>query len=499
MSARVLLVEDDADHADLIGGALGDAGHEVRHVRSAAEAQAVLDRGEADVVLLDYTLGGESSFGVLDHARAAATLVPVVVLTGRDSEELVVEAMRLGAADFLVKSFDRSFLRVLPLYVSKNLERSRLARALSASESARMRSERYRRLVLDSLDATVVGVDELFRVTDANRAWPVLAATLGLRAGAADPSGRRLDDLLGPGPLTDVLNEFRTALALGEADVLRGEVTCGALELEVEATPLVAADRGEGVVFVLSDVTERNRARRDEVALSSRLADANEELDRLVKARGALVSAVSRELRSPAQSIGGFARMLAGGALGELSERAARGAEVVGRGAERLARLADDLDYLGHRPAAGEGTLRPVDPVSVMESALSVGAEDRKARKVRVLREWPGDLPPVRADKERLTALLATLVADVVDEAGPRSSIGARIRAADGGRRVEFQLDAEGARGGAAATDLATEVARETARRHGGRLDVLDPASAGRQGRGGWRLVLPGAATEAAS
>lgn len=480
------MVEDNPDHADLIGGALEDADHHVIYVSSAPAAREAVGRGGHDLMLLDYTLGVETGFDVLRHAREVRPDLPVVVLTGRDDEELVLEAMQLGAADFLVKSFDRSFMRVLPLYVSKNLERSRLALALVDSEAARQRSEAYLRLLMDSLDAAVLGVDEMFQVTDSNAAWTALAGSLG--ADATDPVGRRLDDLLGPGPLTAVLNEQRTALALGEDDVLRASATVSSVELEVEATPLVAADRGDGVVFVLTDVTERNRARREEAALTVRLAEANEELDRLAQARGSLVTGVSRELRSPAQSIGGFAKMLASGALGALPAKAVQAAEVVGRGAERLGQLAEDLNYLA--TPAGEG-LPPADPAHIVEAALALGADDRRARKIRVRRAWADELPAIRADRPRLTSALALLIADVADDARDRSSLVVQIVAPSPGDPddglVAVKIEAEGAVGKGSA-DLRMVVAQETLRRHDAGLTATD---GGTGGRGGWKLTLP--------
>ncbi len=482
--ARVLLVEDNPDHADLIGGALTDAGHEVRHVLGGDEARAEMDDRSLDLLLLDYTLTGETGFDVLRHARSVRPELPVVLLTGRDDEELVLEAMHLGAADFLVKSFDRSFMRVLPLYVAKNLERARLGQALALSEVARERSEAYLRLLMDSLDAAVLGVDDLFQVTDANRAWADLAVRLGAPAG--DPVGRRLDQLVGEGSLRATLNAQRTALALGEAAILRREVSvsgpAGDLELEVESTPLAQPGRGDGVVFVLTDVTERHRARREEAEMSRRLSTANEELERLVKARGALVTGVSRELRSPAQSIGGFAQMLGSGALGELSAEAVRAASVVGRGAERLAHLADDLDYL----AGGEGDpRRPQDARDLLQRALAVGVVERRARKIRVRSDAPEGLA-LEVDPAQVVSVLSLLLADVTDDARSRSAILAGAQAE--GDHLTFAIEADGATCGGP-DDLRMVVAREVVRRHGGRLEERPAADAA--SRGGWRLTLP--------
>jgi len=330
----------------------------------------------------------------------------------------------------------------------------------------------------------VLGVDDLFEVTDANRAWANLAVRVG--AVAEDPVGRRLDQIVGDGPLRSTLNAQRTALALGEAEILRRQVSvsgpAGDVELEVESTPLGRPGRADGVVFVLTDVTERHRARREEAEMSRRLSTANEELERLAKARAALVTGVSRELRSPAQSIGGFAHMLGSGSLGELSAQALRAASVVGRGAERLAQLADDLDYLA---GEDEEARRPEDAGDVLSRALALGVEQRRARKIRVRSDDPQGLV-LEVALAQVVSVLSLLIADVTDDARSRSAL--RVEAREEGGHLTFAVEADGATCGGP-DDLRMVVAREVVRRHGGRLEGRPAASAA--SRGGWRLRLP--------
>ncbi len=491
--ALVLLVEDDPDHADLIGGALEDAGHRVAHAPGGDAARRALAEETPDLALLDYSLGSETGFDVLAVLREALPELPVVLLTGHGSEDLVVEALQRGATDFLVKSLDRGFLRVLPLYVSKNLERARLAAALRRAEAESARQEAWRRLVVDSLDAVVLTVDGHFAVIDANRAFSRLADSLGIPAGS--PIGRRCPELLGHGPLLQTLQEGRTALALAEEELLRREVVVegagGRRELQVEATPLQAVDRGEGVVFVITDVTEPSRARREEEALTERLGRANEELQRLADVRERLVEAVSRQLRSPALTVGGYAKMLASGSLGKLPRKAVQALDVVARSARRLSGLADDLDYLARGPQAAPPPDETVPLAPLLEQALEAGASGRKERRLRVRRELPDPVPPLAGDGPRLQGLLETLLADAAADCRERASLFVRVAAAEDGVRIRVEDDGSGPAGEAVSprTDLAMEVAREVVRRHGGTLERLSREGGG---RGGWLLVLPG-------
>lgn len=112
--ARVLLVEDDADFAELLVDVLTRDGHEVEVVRSADALLAALTRHDLadrfDVVLSDLRLPGASSLDVL--ARVDEAVRPAVVLmTGAPSPEVIRAARELGIESVLPKPFDVSQLR----------------------------------------------------------------------------------------------------------------------------------------------------------------------------------------------------------------------------------------------------------------------------------------------------------------------------------------------------------------------------------------------------
>src|SRR5439155_25468106 len=141
MPARILLVEDDADTARLLAGALGSAGEpfEVSAVRSVRGALQDLAEHPADCVLLDYRLPDAEGLEGLRHIRQAHPDVPVIVVTGAGSEEVAVEAMKLGASDYLVKH--GKYLVTVALVVREALGRRELERAAARYRSA-LRSSR---------------------------------------------------------------------------------------------------------------------------------------------------------------------------------------------------------------------------------------------------------------------------------------------------------------------------------------------------------------------
>jgi diguanylate cyclase (GGDEF)-like protein len=99
------LVEDNPGDARLVEILLSEAGpaFEVSHAGRLGEALEELDRLGFDVVLLDLSLPDSSGFETVERVRMAVPQMPVVVLSGRDDEQIALRALQGGAEDYLVK------------------------------------------------------------------------------------------------------------------------------------------------------------------------------------------------------------------------------------------------------------------------------------------------------------------------------------------------------------------------------------------------------------
>jgi len=103
--ARILVVEDDDIVRDLIVSLLEDEEYGVEAVESGEEALKALDTELYDLVLLDLNLPGMSGLNVLSAAPALQTDAQFIVMTAFGSVDTAVEAMKLGAFDYLNKPF----------------------------------------------------------------------------------------------------------------------------------------------------------------------------------------------------------------------------------------------------------------------------------------------------------------------------------------------------------------------------------------------------------
>lgn len=127
---RVLYVDDSSLDRELVRDALEkDAeGFEVVEAASRSELEARIREGVYDLVLSDFNILGYQGLQVIDTVRAADSRLPVIIITGTGSEEVAVEALKRGAADYLLKA-PQTFRR-LPMTIRAVLDRLREAAEL---------------------------------------------------------------------------------------------------------------------------------------------------------------------------------------------------------------------------------------------------------------------------------------------------------------------------------------------------------------------------------
>jgi len=128
---RVLIVDDEASLLKTFRYCLEDAGHTVSSAQNAEQATALVQSRVFDVCFLDLRLGDSSGIDLLPVLKAAAPWLRVVMVTAHSSVDNAVEAMRAGAADYLVKPCSPEQLRIA---AAKHLHARRLELRLEELE-----------------------------------------------------------------------------------------------------------------------------------------------------------------------------------------------------------------------------------------------------------------------------------------------------------------------------------------------------------------------------
>jgi len=130
--ARVLVVDDEPGIREFLAEALGDDGHEVDEADSGEAAWRRLEREAFDVILTDLKMPGMDGMALLRRVRERQPEVEVIVITAHGNVDNAVEAMRLGAFDYLQKPIGS--LAELRIVVRRAAERHSL-RALKEARS----------------------------------------------------------------------------------------------------------------------------------------------------------------------------------------------------------------------------------------------------------------------------------------------------------------------------------------------------------------------------
>jgi two-component system, OmpR family, KDP operon response regulator KdpE len=102
--AQIVLIEDDVDIRRLVADALAAQGHDVESAAAALDGLQLTVKGKPDLVVMDLGLPDLDGTELLRMIRAVSQ-VPIIVITARGADEVVVRTLDSGADDYLVKPF----------------------------------------------------------------------------------------------------------------------------------------------------------------------------------------------------------------------------------------------------------------------------------------------------------------------------------------------------------------------------------------------------------
>ncbi len=270
---RILLVEDNSDHRELMRLALtgDDSTWEVEAVVSGKEALRLLLGGEVfDLVFLDYSLPGRDGLEVLEEIRRGEAPPPVVMVTGRGDEQVAVVAMKGGAYDYMVKG--EGYLRRLPVVAQRAMEVDQLAMERKRAEEAlRESEERYRRLVELSPAMIAIHLNERFLYIN-----PAGVRLLGA-ANSDELIGRSVVDFIHPDYLGIAKDRIRQIREEGkqvpriEEKFIRLDGSIA--DVEVSAAPY--PHQGQiAVLMVALDTTEQRQIKKEKEVIEEQFRQA---------------------------------------------------------------------------------------------------------------------------------------------------------------------------------------------------------------------------------
>jgi two-component system, sporulation sensor kinase E len=395
LPTRILIVEDDEDDFLIIEACIKDIPEKSFRIDwcyNYNEALQRIGQGRYDVYFIDYLLGERTGLELLREAIAMGREEPLVLLTGIGNRQVDIEAMTIGAVDFLVKS--EITTEKLERCIRYALERSSYIKALRENE------RKFRNIFERSKDAVfLTGDDLVFR--DVNTATCDLFKY----------SKEELRHM-------SVYNLFArkdAALQLKDRLSLTGDVE----DLEVElltrnkekrncilSISLQVYSNGENnLQGIIHDITNLKRIER-----------ATFQIEKL-RSTAMLLRTLAHEVRNPLTNINLSVEQL----KPELnSEDANIYLDIIARNCGRIDGLISELLDLS-RPA--EISLQKADLQEIIDSTL-VAASDRIALKnIRLDLLYPSQPAFVMADKDKLKIALLNILINAVEAVPPQSGI----------------------------------------------------------------------------
>jgi two-component system NtrC family sensor kinase len=324
---RILIVEDNRDHQYIIRKKIQEyrEGAAVDTVQTVDEAQSLIEQKTYGAILLDYRLQGSSGMELMKWLRERDINVPVIMITNMEDVSLAVQAVKLGAYDYLCKnreSFDR-----LPLLIDKATEEFGLKRKLRETEF------RYRTLV--------EGINEAVFLLNGECEILYISSSVERLFGCSEEECRKDFRALFTERGWQQLRKKCHAVVDGsrvDPFVLMMRHRNGTtLMAEINASRMEGKDTAAGVIGTIQDVTkrvllerelnaEREETRKVNAKLRRAITDLKRAQEQLVQSEklaaiGQLVSGVAHELNNPLFSAMGNTELLIMDGMGSADDR----------------------------------------------------------------------------------------------------------------------------------------------------------------------------------
>ena len=395
LPTRILIIEDDQDDFLIIEACIKDIPDKAFRIDWCYDYDEALNRisqAGYDIYFVDYLLGERTGLELLQAAKALGCEDPLVLLTGIGNREVDVQAMTIGAVDYLVKSEINT--EKLERCIRYALERSSYIKALRINE------RKFRSMFERSKDSVfLTGEDLVFR--DVNSATCEL-----FKYSKEDILRLSLYDLFARKEAAEQLKE-KLAM-IGEVEDLEVELLTRNKERKncILSISRQAYSSGENYIQgIIHDITNLKRIER-----------ATFQIEKL-RGTATLLRTLAHEVRNPLTNINLSVEQL----KPELnSEDANIYLDIIARNCGRIDTLISELLDLS-RPA--EISLQRSGLQEIIDSTLSAASDRISLKNIRLERAYPDRPAFVMADREKLKIALLNIVINAVEAVPSQSGV----------------------------------------------------------------------------
>ncbi len=273
----ILLVDDESRFTDSLESILHHYGYTCSKAYTGGDAIELLNTHSFDLALLDVELPDMSGCQIAELIATSEMQTTVIMLTGVKTVETAVEAMRMGAYDFLNKPLNHELLLKT---LEKGLEHNRLKRKLMSSE------QKYQILSEAAWEGIVIHEDG--DIVEANT--PFLEMFGYTQDDLTD--GMQLENLLTHSGAELMINSRPEHIRNGAYTVTGLKKDGSEMPIEAKSRSIVYKNRPVNA-WVVRDLTERVQSERENIELHKKLSEANK-----LNALGLMAGSVAHDLNN---------------------------------------------------------------------------------------------------------------------------------------------------------------------------------------------------------
>jgi PAS domain S-box-containing protein len=383
---RILVVDDDEDDFYITNSIVKDIKEGNFVVHWCYKYQEALDRichKQYDLYFIDYYLGAKTGLDLLREALERDCEAPMILLTGKGNHAVDIEAMRVGAADYLIKS-DLT-VEKMERCIRYTLEKARSLKALRDNEL------KYRNMFERSKDAIFLANTNLQFFTINMAATTLLGYTADELAGMSlydlmieEKAAASLKQLLESGEIDDL-----------EVDLLnkdKEERTC-----IFSATIIERPDSTRYVQGILHDITGLRKAEKS-ILMGEKLA-----------ATGRLARTLAHEIRNPLTNIHLSLDHLR---TNDVDETQLNYFGIIQRNAKRIGAIISEL----------LDTARPSDMIlqnsslqDILDESMTAAMDRIVLKNIKLNIRYPDEIVYIPADKDKLKIAFLNIIINAVE------------------------------------------------------------------------------------
>jgi PAS domain S-box-containing protein len=384
---RVLIVDDDEDDFLIIREILYSIAPNVFDIdwsHNYDESLLKIKSGYYHIHFVDYRLGKETGLALLKEAVKAGCEAPIIMLTGRGNKEIDIEAMRLGATDYLIKSELNA--EKLERCIRYALERTNYIKSLRESE------KKYKHLFEGAKDAVFIA-DKNLKFIEINPA----AETLLGKAFSLLSDITLYDFINDEDQKTFIKEQMEQGHNIQDIEISINNRNNGLRHCQLSLTVQTPDHHHEFVYGIMHDITNIKIANNTKIQLE-KLA-ANERLIRLI----------AHEIRNPLTNIHLSVDHLK---LSFTNDELEPYVGIIERNGVRINELISELlNY--SKPI--ELLLEHVPLQQIIEKCLEENADRLQLKNIELIRDYPARPLDIIADRQKLVIAISNIIVNAIE------------------------------------------------------------------------------------